>query len=162
VQADVEVEFEGIPGWQNHEWAQLLELLGEEQPFKDYVQEMFPLHRELFYELAMGDDHDTTRYPGWSTFRGDLETNLPDDTIRLILRGEVRNVVADDRGKAFPGGLIYGDWQEDSQLQMSIAVLAKTLPFDLTAYEAYDDFAHLEPFYEDDLASGGKEDGALR
>jgi C-terminal peptidase prc len=162
VQADVEVEFVGIPGWQNHEWAQLLDRLGETQPFKVYVQETFPLHQDLFHQLAAGDDHDTGRYPGWDDFRDQFETNLPDDTIRLILRGEVRNVVADYRGKAFPGGLIYGDWQEDSQLQMSIAVLAKTLPFDLTAYEAYDDFAHLEPFADGDLVQVGKEDGALR
>jgi len=158
VDPDVVVEFEGIPGWQNNEWSLLLDKLGEEVPFKDYVQETFPLHRELFYELAAGDDHDTSRYPGWGQFRDNLETGLPDDTLRLILRGEVRNAVADDRGKAFPGGLVYGDWQEDTQLQMAIAVLGKTLPFDLTAYEAYDDFADLDPFSDEGLITSSSED----
>ncbi|MFT7461688.1 MAG: C-terminal peptidase prc [Pseudohongiellaceae bacterium] len=149
VKPDVLVEFDGIPGWQNNEWAMLLDALGDELPFKEYVQTNFPLHRELFHELACGDDHDTSRYPGWDDFRDNLVTGLPDDTLRLILRGEVRNVVADDRGKAFPGGLVYGDWQEDTQLQMAIAVLGKAMPFDLTAYEAYDDFADLEPYPDD-------------
>jgi len=145
IEPDVEVEFEGIPGWQNNEWAKLLDSLGDARPFDEYVLESFDEHRELFRELALGDGKDSSRYPGWEAFRASLDTQLPDDTIRLILRGAVRDKVADDRGKAFPGGLIYGDWQEDSQLQMAIAVLARELSLDLAAIDAYDDFASLEP-----------------
>lgn len=162
VEPDVEVAFEGIPGWQNHEWALLLDKLGERQPFKDYVFERFGRHRDLFYEIAAGDDHDTSLYPDWEAFRETLETGLPDDTIRLLLRGEVRNAVADDRGKAFPGGLVYGDWQEDSQLQMAIAVLAHDLPFDMGSFAAYDDFADLDPFAAPSLEDDGEEEGEAR
>jgi hypothetical protein len=61
-----------------------------------------------------------------------------------MLRYAVRDMVADARGKAFPGGFIYGDWEEDTQLQMAIAVLARDMSLDLTALKAYDDFADLE------------------
>lgn len=148
IEPDVEVEFDGIPGWQNHEWALLLDSLGERRPFEDYVRDHFDDNEALFAGLAAGDDRDTLRYPDWQAFRDSLETGLPDDTIRLILRGAVRDAVADARGKAFPGGLIYGDWQEDTQLQMAIAVLARELSLDLASFEAYDDFAALDPFAE--------------
>ena len=146
IEPDVVVEFDGIPGWQNHEWALLLDSLDGARPFEEYVADHFDAHRELFYALAQGDDHDTSSYPDWAEFRASLDTHLPDDTLRLILRGAVRDAVADARGKAFPGGLIYGDWQEDKQLQMAIAVLARDLSLDLASLEAYDDFAGLEPF----------------
>jgi carboxyl-terminal processing protease len=148
IEPGVEIDFEGIPGWQNHEWALLLDALGERRPFEEYVHQHFDTHKEAFRKIALGDDKDLARYPGWEEFRASLETGLPDNTIRLILRGAVRDAVADDRGKAFPGGLIYGDWQEDSQLQMAIAVLARELSLDLAAFEAYDDFAGLDPFSE--------------
>lgn len=140
VEPDIEVSFKGLAGWENHELAELFDRLEGEDPFHDYVYSRFDENRQLFHQLAHGDDHDASRYPGFEEFRTGLETPLPDNTIRLVLRARVRDRVADDQGKVFPGGVIYGDWQEDSQLQTAIAVLAQEMSLDLTAFEAYDDF----------------------
>lgn len=143
VEPDVATGFEGLAGWENHELAVLFDALGEADPFRDYVRDHWDEHSELFMELAAGDDHDTSRYPAWDEFRAALDTPLPDDTLRLVLRARVRDRVADARGKAFPGGVIYGDWQEDNQLQLAIAVLADELSLDLGSYDAYDQFADI-------------------
>jgi len=141
VEPDIEVEFEGLDSWENNELAELFDGLEGANPFEDYVAERWDEHADLFRELAMGDDHDASRYPDFEEFRAQLDTRLPDDTIRLLVRSEVRNRVADERGQAYPGGVLYGDWQEDAQLQRAITTLAGEMSLDLMAYEAYDDFA---------------------
>ena len=145
VEPDVEVEFEGLAGWENHELAELFDRLDGEDPFQDYVRDNFDDNQQLFHELAHGDSHDASRYPGFAEFHEGLETPLSDDTVRLVLRARVRDRVADEQGKMFPGGVIYGDWQEDKQLQTAIAVVAEEMALDLTAYEAYDDFEQAPP-----------------
>ncbi len=145
VEPDVEIEFSALAGWENHELAELFDRLDGEDPFQEYVRERFDAHRPLFHELAFGDNHDTGRYPEFEAFRDGLETPLSDNTLRLVLRARVRDRVADDLGKVFPGGVIYGDWQEDNQLQAAISVLAREMALDLTAFEAYDDFESAPP-----------------
>lgn len=141
VEPDIEVEFEGLDGWENNELAELFDGLEGANPFEDYVAERWDEHADLFRQLAAGDDHDVSRYPDFAQFRERLDTRLPDDTVRLLIRAEVRNRVADERGQAYPGGVLYGDWQEDAQLQRAISALADEMSLDLMAYEAYDDFA---------------------
>ncbi|GJM20135.1 MAG: hypothetical protein DHS20C15_00500 [Planctomycetota bacterium] len=141
VEPDIEVEFEGLESWENNELAELFDSLEGKNPFEDYVAEHWDADPELFRQLAMGDDHDTSRYPDFDEFRGKLDTALSDDTLRLLIRAEVRDRVADERGQAYPGGVLYGDWQEDAQLQRAIAAVANEMSLDLMAYEAYDDFA---------------------
>lgn len=141
VEPDIEVEFEGLDGWENNELAELFDGLEGANPFEDYVAERWDEHADLFRQLAAGDDHDVARYPDFAQFRERLDTRLPDDTVRLLIRAEVRNRVADERGQAYPGGVLYGDWQEDAQLRRAIAELAGEMSLDLMAYEAYDDFA---------------------
>jgi C-terminal peptidase prc len=141
VEPEREVPFEGLAGWENYELAQLFDRLDGEDPFYAYARDHFDEHRQLFHELAQSDDHDPSRYPDFEAFREGLDTPLPDDVLRLVLRARIRDRVADDQGRVFPGGVIYGDWQEDNQLQASIAEIAEEMTLDLAAYEAYD---HLE------------------
>ena len=171
VTPDLEVTFEGgLQGWENYELAQLYDRIRkayderrgsaddeggeapatdvtEDEPFKDpfevFVDELFATDPELVYELAIGDKHDPARYPGFETFRSGLDTPLPDETIRLWLRSKwVRDKVADDRGRLFPGQLWFGDWQEDNQLQAAIRDLAPLMSLDLASYEGYAPFAN--------------------
>ena len=143
VEPDVEVEFEGLAGWENHELAQLFDRLDGEDPFAEYVRERFDGDRQLFHELAQGDGHDTARYPDFEAFAEGLGTPLPHETLRLVLRARVRDRVADDQGKVFPGGVIYGDWQEDNQLQSAIATIAEEMALDLATLDAYEGIAAL-------------------
>jgi hypothetical protein len=57
----------------------------------------------------------------------------------MILRRSVRDRIADDRRQSFPGGFIFGDWQEDTQLQAAIREMAKLASLDLGSVEAYVD-----------------------
>lgn len=141
VEPDQLVSFDGLAGWENQELAVLFDSFEGKDPFQDYVRDHFDANKELFYELADGDDHDCSRYPDWDTFRAGLKTPLSDDTLRLVLRARVRDRVSDDRGKAYPGGVIYGDWQEDNQLQMAIAMVADEMKLDLGKFSAYTAFA---------------------
>ena len=138
VEPDIEVPFKGLAGWENHELAVLFDRLDGQDPFQDYVHENFDANRELFLQLATGDDHNHELYPGFGEFAASLDTPIPDNTVRLVLRARLRDRVADDQGKAFPGGVIYGDWQEDKQLQKAIAVLAQEMSLDLAAFKGYD------------------------
>jgi hypothetical protein len=138
VEPDIEAAFTGLAGWENHELAVLFDRLDGQDPFQDYVQEHFDANRALFYQLAVGDAHDHNLYPDFEEFAASLDSPIPDNTIRLVLRARVRDRVADDQGKAFPGGVIYGDWQEDKQLQAAIAVLADEMSLDLAVFKGYD------------------------
>jgi C-terminal peptidase prc len=150
VTPDIEVELEGLEPWENAEIARLYDRLTKEVPegerFKDpfsrYVEEHFEEHRDLFYELAEGDQRDTTRYPDFDAFFDGLQApHLPTDSVRMLIRRSVRDRVADDRRKTFPGGFIFGDWQEDGQLQTAIREVAERAGVDLSAYEGYRHFA---------------------
>jgi hypothetical protein len=107
-------------------------------PFDKYVELRFEDDKALFYALADNDAHDPSRYPDFEAFRESLGAeHLPDDTVRRILRRSVRDRVADDRKQTFPGGFIFGDWQEDSQLQVAIREVAQLASLDLHSVEAY-------------------------
>jgi hypothetical protein len=111
-------------------------------PFEAYLDARYDANRELFGELADGDGRDVSRYPDFAALRSSLGAeHLPDDTIRILLREHVRNRVADDRRKSFPGGFIFGDWQEDTQLQAAIREIAKEAHLDLALLPAYREFA---------------------
>jgi hypothetical protein len=154
VTPDLEVDFEGLEPWENAEIARMYDRLarqvGEAEKFKDpfdrYVEAHFGQHKELFYELADNDGHDPSRYPDFAAFRETLGSeHLSDDTLRIILRRSVRDRVADDRKQTFPGGFMFGDWQEDNQMQAAIRELARMASLDLRSVEAYAALADASP-----------------
>ena len=102
------------------------------------MEQLFEQDPDLVYELALGDRHDTSLYPGFDDFVATLDTPLPEETLRLWLRSKwIRDKVANHRGRLFPGQLWFGDWQEDNQLQAAIRELAPKMSLDLAAYEDY-------------------------
>jgi C-terminal peptidase prc len=154
VTPEKEVAFKGLEPWENNEIAQLYDALlkhvpqGEKfkDPFQTYVDEHFDTNPALFRELAQGDNKDITRYPDFEKLRASLaDTHLPDDTLRRLLRARLRDRVADDRGRPFPGGFLFGDWQEDSQLQEAIRVVGRAASVNLADIEGYKAFANDVP-----------------
>jgi len=150
IKPDIEVQIEGLEPWENAEisrmYDRLTKAVPEGQTFKDpfdaYVESHFDANKELFAQLADGDDRDPARYPDFAALRTSLGAeHLPDDAIRMLLRQRVRDRVADDRKKVFPGGFIFGDWQEDKQLQSAIREIAKETKLDLATLPAYKEFA---------------------
>jgi len=164
VTPDKEVAFVGLQPWENNEIAQLYDALvkavpeGEKfkDPFQKYVDEHFDADSEKFNALARGDNRDVTRYPDFDVLRASLaDSHLPDDTLRRLLRARIRDRVADDRGRPFPGGFLFGDWQEDNQLQEAIRIVAREAALNLDEIEGYAAFAK-------DVAADAKESDAAQ
>ncbi len=147
---DKEIAFKGLQPWENNEIAQLYDALikavpeGEKfkDPFQKYVDEHFDANPALFNALARGDGKDDMRYPDFDALRTSLaDSHLPDETLRRLLRARIRDRVADDRGRPFPGGFLFGDWQEDNQLQEAIRIVAHEASLNLDEIEGYAPFA---------------------
>ncbi len=93
--------------------------LRDERVPRDYVDQRFEEHRELFFELADNDFRDPDRYPDLLELYESLDTPLPIEDVRMLVRGEVRRRVQDARGREFPPG----DFVEDVQVQTAIAAV---------------------------------------
>ncbi|HET6203804.1 MAG TPA: S41 family peptidase [Planctomycetota bacterium] len=134
---DETVEFARIPAWKAEELDRLLGERPEEGAFRKYVEEHFEANRELFVRLAEGDGGDPSLYPDFDSFYASLKTPLDRDEIRRWVRLRVREVVADDRKKVFPGTMFLGDYEEDAQLQHAIKLLLSQFGTDVNSVEEY-------------------------
>ena len=112
VKPDVEVFQTRIDAWRFEERLKLR----NDQSARNYVNERWDSHRELFVELAESDLKDTSLWPDFDSFYAGLNTPLPEDDVRQMLRVEARRRVQDARGGEFP----LGDFQEDPQVQEGI------------------------------------------
>ncbi len=107
--------------------------LQDEGVVREWVEENFHSNKELYTELAYDDGKNPDRYPGFDQFYGGLDTVLPREDVRYLVRREVRRLVQDERGAAFPRG----DYEEDVQLQKGIEVVLGELgrsPYEIAAY----------------------------
>jgi carboxyl-terminal processing protease len=130
---DAAVEFARIPAWKIEELDRLLEA----NAFRRYVDEHFEGNHELFVKLAEGDGGETSLYPDFDVFYASLKTPLDRDEIRRWVRLQVRQVVADDRKKVFPGTMFLGDYEEDTQLQQAIRILLTEIGTEPDKVEEY-------------------------
>jgi carboxyl-terminal processing protease len=105
--------------------------------FKEYVKKHLPSHKELFQELAEGDDGEPSRYPDFDAFYAGLETKLDKNDVRKWIRYEVRDQVSDLRKAVYPGQRALGDPQEDAQLQEAVRQLLKKRGEDIRTIAAY-------------------------
>ncbi len=118
VQPDVEVGARDIDTWRLEE----INRINRQRKAREYVDANWDEHRELFVELAVNDDRDPARYPGFEEFYQGLSTPLPVDDVRFVLRQEIRRRVQDERGRQFGNA----DYVEDPQVQEAVtALLAK-------------------------------------
>lgn len=129
VQPDRKVEFPRVETWRLEGRLELR----NSGAVRRWVDEHFEDHRELMIELAESDYSDPDRYPGFRSFYAGLDTRLPEDDVRLMLRGEVRRRVQDLRGGEFP----LGDFQEDPQVQAAIAEVLERLGESPKDYEPF-------------------------
>jgi hypothetical protein len=83
---------------------------------RTWGQERAEPQADTFSALADSDMGDWRKWDGFDELYADLETSLSKSDVRLLLRAEVRRLVEDARGSAFP----MGDFQEDRQLQAAI------------------------------------------
>ncbi len=135
IQPDEVVDLAVIPGWK---WEEIFDLM-KKGTFRKYVREHLSGHKDLFLKLALGDRRDWKQYPDFEKFYESLHTHLSKDDVRLWIRVAVREAVADIRGKAFPGGRIIGDYQEDLQLQAAIKKILSQRKVDWHSIAAYRD-----------------------
>lgn len=119
--------------WKN---AAIVDLL-KNYVFRDYVKQNLPSHKELFLQLAEGDDGDCSKYPGFDAFYQGLDTHLDKDDVRKWIRFEVRAQVSDLRKKVYPGNRALGDPQEDVQLQEAVRQLLAKSQIDIRSIPAY-------------------------
>jgi carboxyl-terminal processing protease len=108
--------------------------LQDTHALREWARDHYPEHAATFDTLALGDDDDWTRYPGFEDLYAGLDTVLSKADVRFLLRMEVRRLVQDTRGRAFPFG---SDYQEDVQLQAAIAQVFEALgeaPLNVVAY----------------------------
>lgn len=112
VKPEIEVLPEQIEGWRLVEQRRIMNAV------KKHVDETYAANRELYSQLSVNDMKRTDLYPGFDQLLSELQTTLPVDDVRRVLRMQVRRRVQDDRGAEFP----YGDFVEDVQLQKAIEV----------------------------------------
>jgi C-terminal peptidase prc len=132
--------------WKEHEFGKLLDKSKDKRRatvFHEYLDEHYDANRDLFVKLAEGDGHDWKKYPDFDQFYASLDTKLAKEDVRLYLRFYLRERVCDDRKKTFPGqGLfIFGDYQEDNQLQAALRTVLEKMgkkPSDVAEYSTFD------------------------
>ena len=108
--------------------------LQDTRKLRDWARDKFDTNQEEFGKLALCDMDDPAAYSGFGELYGELDTILSEDDVRFLLRIEVRRLVQDAQGHAFP----LGDFQEDSQLQAAVRSILADLgatPDSQVAYE---------------------------
>lgn len=129
VEPEIVVDARKYETWRLEE---MIKLRNAKKP-RDYVDRYWGENRALFSELADNDRRDTSRYPGFDEFVESLNTPLPVDDIRQMVRFEIRRRVQDARGQEFP----QGDFVEDLQLQEAIRQVLAQLDETPLQYEDY-------------------------
>jgi hypothetical protein len=127
VKPDIEVDQEKIPAWRAEE----RERLRPHNLVLDYIDKHFNEISSLFTD---GDGRDPSRYPDFENLYKSLETFVPREDLRGVLRFHVRRRLEDARGKEFAC-----DFQEDQQLQRGILEVLKKMgekPEDYPRYAA--------------------------
>ena len=129
IKPDRELFPERIESWRIEEQRRI----ANERLPRDYVDEYWEANVDTFRELAECDYRDTDRYPGFEDFYQGLETVLPRDDVRFLLRREVRRRVQDERGAEFP----FGDYEEDEVTQEAIRELLAATGKDVASIPEY-------------------------
>ena len=156
VEPDQAAEAGLIEGWRVIERRRL----ADDNITRDYVDRYWDSHKEEFAAFALCDNKDTSLYPGFAEFYGDLETPLAEDDVRVMVRTEIRRRMQDERGGAFP----FGDFVEDTQVQVAITSLLGELGRAVEDYEEYASTFEVEdePANEDGEPVAAVEDADLR
>jgi hypothetical protein len=83
-------------------------------------------------KLAVSDDREPNSYPGFDALLTKLETPLPKQDVRPILRREIRRTASDLQGKE-----LRADFLEDRQLQRALWHMLKMSNVDMASVPEY-------------------------
>jgi hypothetical protein len=150
VEPDRVVDLPTIERWRFDEQRRVIDT----KAIQRYVDAQWAQNAELFGRLAVNDGKDTQLYPGFDALMSQLNTTLPRNDVRRLLRDEIRRRVQDQRGAEFP----FGDFEEDVQVQVAIEEVLNELgerPQDIT------DFGLVFDYDEIAAATDEKSDVAL-
>ena len=140
VEPDRKVKPDTIERWRFEEQRRLT----TDDTIEAYIEEHYRTDHELFTRLAVNDGKNPDLYPGFDELVTRLDTTLPRDDVRRVLRALIRRKVQDDRGAEFP----FGDFVEDSQMQAAIEEALAMLgekPEDIAEFEMVFDFTEEAP-----------------
>ncbi|MEM7311319.1 MAG: S41 family peptidase [Planctomycetota bacterium] len=129
IEPDIEVRFPLVESWRINERQDVR----DSGKVKDYVSKQWDENFDLFRRLAITDLKDEDSYPNFDRLMVDLETTLPREDVRALVRSEVRRRIQDDRGAEFP----IGDFQEDFQVQRAVHEALKHFDETPGAYDAF-------------------------
>lgn len=122
--------------------------------FRTYARQIYDRDPVAAVHLAEFDDRRLDLYAGWDEYYAGLSTNLDPQEVRRWVRRALRGIVSDARGKVFPGGGFFGDFQEDPQLQQGIRLILEKAGRLATEFPEYRTLA-LAP------AEAGEKQGAV-
>lgn len=117
-----------------------IQRISAEEKLINYVRDQWQKNPELLKQLALGDGKDWNKYPEFDELFTSLKTWVDKNDVRKLLRWKVRDRVAEERGKMFPGYAFQGDVQEDPQLRQAMAEIYEKLG---TKFESNEQFAKL-------------------
>ncbi|MEW6072310.1 MAG: S41 family peptidase [Planctomycetota bacterium] len=154
VEPDFVVEPGLIERWRFEERRRIL----RSPRLNEYLNRSYPANRELFARLAVNDEKNPDHYPDFDALMASLDTTLPRDDVRRVVRELVRRRVQDEKGAEFP----YGDFVEDPQVQKAVEVALEPLgqkPADFADFALVFDFAE-EPAAHRDIPTLVRSDSA--
>ena len=131
VAPDVEAK---LPEWPLEWWNERERLL-EQDVFAKYFDTRFNRYKEKFIQLAKTDNGDWHNYPEFEEWYRTLNTKMPKDLVRRMLRAELLRRVSDETAHR-----IVGDFVDDAQLRRAIIeALKKTgkKPEDVPEYNFF-------------------------
>jgi carboxyl-terminal processing protease len=158
VEPELKVTPRRIEGWRAEE---MYRLVRKEHKLREWVEKNHAQDREIFNQLAGCDEDDVARYPGFQELYDSLQTVLSQQDVRMLLRGEIRRRVQDDRGAAFPEG----DFEEDLQLQAAITSVLERLnkkPAEIAEYARTFDAANAKDAAPQLVAAATRDDQRTR
>lgn len=103
---------------------------------KAYLADLLENHREIAIALAIFDNDDSTRYPGFDALHGKVKRWVSEKETRRIIRREIRASLIEEADDALFSKLFY-DIQEDRTLRAGIRELAAEASVDLDGIEEY-------------------------
>ena len=159
VEPELKVASKRVEGWRAEE---MYRIARKEHKIREWVEKNYAADREIFGQLANCDEDDVSRYPGFQELYDSLKTVLPQQDVRMLVRGEIRRRVQDDRGAAFPEG----DFEEDLQLQAAITSVLERLqkkPAEINEYaRTFDPSNSKDPTSPQLVASATRDDQRTR
>jgi C-terminal peptidase prc len=101
-------------------------VIADSGKLEEYIQKHWAKDKDALLGLVGSDDFETSKYPGFDDWYGELKTDLAKDDVRKLLRVEVRKFAQDELAKILPS-----DFQEDNQLDGAVWVAYKKLGDDM-------------------------------